>query len=649
MQLLPPEVLQQIGLYLNPSSCLACTSVCREWRDSFLSYFWRVVDGHEQPWKALFSLFPTSELTRLFAKHKLWIRDLAITDVSVLFAALEANLTDLTSLSLACSLMTYLERNLGVPLPGDLDELVPPAAFSPYIPGYPGIDTTRVFWRLVLSNPRLRRLTIHEHSHSLEFADQHMASILPPAIESFLHSVFSTLHAVRHLEVGLGADDYLLANLATHFPKLETFSYWGLGFVKGQPLTATPHPDLHTLTLRTVIPPRLQSIFTAFPVLVSLTITHIEHDRYYDDDSFSDSWYLAAEDDHEGDIVSTECGYLEQSHLQTLVLWELSLIVNARVRCPSVRTLKCTSAGLSATESIQKALAFFPALERLEYTGPHPTELLPSLNPCSETTPCSLTALSSFNWYRLAPDPLTSRVPHLSTLILWWIDATVLEAITKTCVGLVYSQFNLEEECSEELCQFLATFPQLKECLGDGHLVLGEDIISGPDWTCMELEKLDIEVQISSQPPTWVYMRILDRIRRFGRSPHRKYILEETTMLEQQEASHSIQRQVHAKLARLRNLKQISFGPCYIANPEPYRNDNASWSKRDEIKCGLDFTQESGFGQIESLPCLKNIEFRTFCITRASGRLQQEWLKERWEILETWQNQVFTVVAHRLV
>ncbi|KAH7052985.1 hypothetical protein BKA57DRAFT_436126 [Linnemannia elongata] len=667
MQRLPPEVLHQIGLYLDPSSCLACTSVLRDWRDTFLPSFWRVVDGREQPWKALLSLFPTSELTRFFVEHKLWIRDLAITDVSVLYAALGANLTDLTSLSLVCRLTDYSEHDLDVPLPDDLGELVPLAAFSPYI--HPGFDRTRVFWRLVLSNPGLRRLIISINSDLMEFADLHMSLSLPPATESFLHSVFTNLHAVRHLEVGLGADDYLLANLATQFPSLESFSYWGLDFVKSQSLTTLPHLNLRTLTLRTAIRPRLRSIFTAFPVLLSLTITGTEsyqcdnddnddnYDNYdnYDndgnddnDDGFSDTWDLAEEDDLEGNIVSTKGGYLEQSHLQTLVIWELSLIVNARVRCPSVRTLKYASTGLSTADSIQKALVFFPALEHVECTRTHLTEPPAPLHPSAKTTTDSLTALFSFSWYRLARNPLIPRVSHISTLILWWIDATVLEAITSTCVGLVYSQFHLKEKCSAGLCQFLATFSQLKECLGDGHLVLAEDIISGPNWTCMELEKLDIEVQVLSRPPTWADMRILDQIRRFGRSSHRK----KTNALKQQQASHSVQRQVHAKLARLRNLKHISFGPCYIINSEPYHDGNASrfspdW-KRDRIKCGLDFTQESGFAQVESLPSLKNIEFRTFCITRSGADLQQEWLKERWDMLETWQDQVFTVVARRL-
>lgn len=272
MQRLPPEALHQIGLYLDPSSCLACTSVLRDWRDAFLPSFWRVVDGREQPWKALLSLFPTSELTRFFVEHKLWIRDLAITDVSVLYAALGANLTDLTSLSLVCRLTDYSEHDLDVPLPDDLGELVPLAAFSPYI--HPGFDRTRVFWRLVLSSPGLRRLIISINSDLMEFADLHMSLSLPPATESFLHSVFTNLHAVRHLEVGLGADDYLLANLATQFPSLESFSYWGLDFVKSQSLTTLPHLNLRTLTLRTAIRPRLQSVFTAFPVLESYDNGH---------------------------------------------------------------------------------------------------------------------------------------------------------------------------------------------------------------------------------------------------------------------------------------------------------------------------------------------------------------------------------------
>jgi hypothetical protein len=177
--------------------------------------------------------------------------------------------------------------------------------------------------------------------------------------------------------------------------------------------------------------------------------------------------------------------------------------------------------------------------------------------------------------------------------------------------------------------------------------VLTEDIVGGPEWTCLELEKLDIEVEFSQDKMSFSGFGLLDQIRHASRRIRQSS--QETRVLKQKQAWLSIQKQVHARLARLRNLKEINFGPRYVVDvpattPEGYLS---SIMKRQHIERGLDFTQESGFDLVESLPNLKKIELRRFCKSRAVGSSKLAWMSERWGLEATWQNPIYTVVARR--
>ncbi|KAG0278883.1 hypothetical protein BGZ95_002876 [Linnemannia exigua] len=106
----------------------------------------------------------------------------------------------------------------------------------------------------------------------------------------------------------------------------------------------------------------------------------------------------------------------------------------------------------------------------------------------------------------------------------------------------------------------LCGLPSMKECFGDGHVVQVEDVINGPEWTCMDLEKLDIVICVPFRI-NLDFVQRLDRARSSTRFTSKSSA--EKAALAQQEASHTIQRQVHARLVQLINPTDISFGNSY--------------------------------------------------------------------------------------
>lgn len=79
-------------------------------------------------------------------------------------------------------------------------------------------------------------------------------------------------------------------------------------------------------------------------------------------------------------------------------------------------------------------------------------------------------------------DFLIARMVFIVRLVLGTIGAKVLDVLSRRFrpPPLVYTRFNLNDQCSAELCHFFATCSHLKECLGNGHLVLPEVIIISP-------------------------------------------------------------------------------------------------------------------------------------------------------------------------
>lgn len=109
---------------------------------------------------------------------------------------------------------------------------------------------------------------------------------------------------------------------------------------------------------------------------------------------------------------------------------------------------------------------------------------------------------------------LVLQMPFLTRLEVELIIPTDLNAISSTCSNaLVYLRFSLRDNnLSAEVCQVLVACSRLKEWLGEGHILLAEDIIDGPAWTCLGLEKFDIVIHVPFRTDL-DHVQCLDRVR----------------------------------------------------------------------------------------------------------------------------------------
>lgn len=141
----------------------------------------------------------------------------------------------------------------------------------------------------------------------------------------------------------------------------------------------------------------------------------------------------------------------------------------------------------------------------------------------------------------------------------------------------------------------------------------GGGYIIGPEWTCLELEKLDTEIQVSPDKMLSSSFEIMDRIQHVSR--HLQHTPPETKVLKKKHFWRSVQKQVHVRLARLRNFKQINFGLRYVtdASATLFERYSLSALKRQRIKRALHFLQDSWFDLVASLPNLRMIELRRYC------------------------------------
>ncbi|OAQ27160.1 hypothetical protein K457DRAFT_21383 [Linnemannia elongata AG-77] len=619
MHPLPPEVLLQIGLYLDAKTSLT--------------------------WA-----------TKPFSKHKQWIRDLNMDDVAILDAALKANLTDLQSLTvgyLGTSLLYKTDEECELDqeplvssssIPSEWETLVPRSAFCSCGRNIWVLDRIHAIWAFVLSNPGLHRLAFD----SLTFPDTFTTTAtttprplrhiycLTPARESFLVSTLSTLTTIRHLDIEC-ADDYLLINMGTLLPTLESFVHSGqAGFDYGTLASSAPHSNLRSLAITkgSISHLQLHSIAMMSPALRDLSVyrSNIE-------------WAPN----------TPRLPTLEHGSLHTLSIretYDFAAIYIARVRFPNVRTLIIQAGRVEkSTSMFQHLSAVFPRLDCLEARGVFwgKKKMVNAHAPPAQIYPLTRLLLCGRGQEHFSVHALVLQMPFLVRQEVELISSTGLNAISSTCSNtLVYLRFSLRN-WSAQVCQLLATCTGLKEFRGDGHVVLAEDIINGPAWTCMGLEKLDIVIRVPFKT-SLDHLQCLDRARIKTRVTRRSAA--EKAAKDQQEASIAMQQRVHAELARLGNLVEINFGWSYTYNYARYCGNKwairaAEEVYRNDIEAGIDFSQESGFGQVVSLPNLKKIRFHKFCTTQAIGSSQQAWMMEGWKMCETWKEYVYTLMAYR--
>jgi hypothetical protein len=433
----------------------------------------------------------------------------------------------------------------------------------------------------------------------------------------------------------MGADDFLLCNLSTLLPNLESFIHTGPVHFDPVYLSTSSHINLRSLAFieGVIIAHRLRAIVKAFPGLREISAR-----AYY----------------YDATIDAEEWEYFDHFSLQKITpLFANGLygMWKARVRFPKVKSAVFTGSARLTLLPVVVASWVFPELDRLEaqnivWEMDHVELEIGFTEPRYPTTELVLSGRDNF-----LVDKLILWFPFLVRLELGTIGGRVLSEIARICTFLVYTRFDLRGQCSIELCWVLASFSRLKECLGDGHIVTAEDIIRGPEWACLGLEKLDIDIQVTPENSGCSDFQPLNWIRHVGRC----FLLKprETNLSTQQEISNSIQRQIFAKLSRLRNLQEIGFGPRRMVDPRTWSDKKTAQLYMDllrhNISNSLNFSQNSGlYLLVDSLPNLRKIELRRICESRAVGDSQQAWMLRRWMLNMTWQDPIYSVVAYRL-
>ncbi|KAG0284329.1 hypothetical protein BGZ96_011290 [Linnemannia gamsii] len=588
-----PEILSQVSLYLDNESLFACTAVCREWRNIFSPYFWRDVDQTDFPfWWRFLKSTPIAELASLLSSYKNSIRSLRLLDITTVSAALEANLAGIHHLCVGYDRMEthedyerYYEGDdlstdavpgfsVWSPLPTEWDEMIPRAAFQEYKDeDSPRLNVSRAFWRTIQANSGLRQLIIDEADLS-EFARiapgkrwPSYSGALTPAADSFLERTFSKLQSLLHLDVGMHIEDFLLSKLAVLLPNLESFVHSSFPNFDSISLSSTLHHNLRILAFSrcSIDQHQLRSIVKAFPALEDLSV-----------DVFPCGLAAAETIEYEQE------GILEHTSLQKLVIrncYSITSISGVGVRFPTARTVIIDRGedhrideDMLAIDLLQQLMDAFPILDYLEANyicwqedlvaeAQEPDRLgyplIVMVFFCKDRFPADHTNLSF----------LISRLPFLVRLELGEVGGTVLNMIADTCKALVYTRFNIKGCCSCELCNLLTECSMLKECLGSGHVVMAEDVVNGPEWTCLGIEKLNIVVQFDMDwAPAYTEGKV--GIRFVGRSGETTFSEEKDTLEWQREAAYSIVRQVYARIGRLKNLIDTPARPLKVEQSE---------------------------------------------------------------------------------
>ncbi|KAF9136323.1 hypothetical protein BGW39_000039 [Mortierella sp. 14UC] len=245
----------------------------------------------QPPWSFFLASIPTSELPQQFWDNKTLIHHLSINDVQILNAALGAILTDLISITV-CSPFDSFDSSVY------FDKTSPdfPEFFNTWKVVFPNLDRafeppadevgkadpnyrtkmheTWAVWRLVQGNHGLQRLIFETPSDFTPFAILIQGALRPKAEAYLSFNLKHCLHSIRHLEVGLNADHFLLIELAFQFPNVESFVYTDVYMIDLTmwPFLSKPHHKLQTLTFKNPIASAHLRSIVAFPVLQSFAI-----------------------------------------------------------------------------------------------------------------------------------------------------------------------------------------------------------------------------------------------------------------------------------------------------------------------------------------------------------------------------------------
>lgn len=349
----------------------------------------------------------------LIREHRHHINDLTVTSNSVLLASLDNNLTRLQCLKLVWADSTSCmhpqefmdEKNasnnsngdddggegVGTPFSETLDECpweeeeeVPRTVITELYHGDAAL--TRASWLLVLRNPGLRELTFKWSWPKVGFK-----KVLVPRSQSVLHytlhseraafltATLSRLSALRHLEIGYGAYDYLLCHLTAILPRLESFIHVDrVNFDPKEIESAMPHRSLKRLEFSAVVTvAQLRALVKGFPGLIHFSTVWIKCDTSdgYQDNMVDNGLTTSTKTTPTTTTTTTKGAsearkeVLEWSFMESLNIssrhYEITGVLEARIRF-----LRLTQLGrriqLRCSNVIRKLLWAFPALQSLD-------------------------------------------------------------------------------------------------------------------------------------------------------------------------------------------------------------------------------------------------------------------------------------------
>lgn len=518
---------------------------------------------------------------------------------------------------------------------------------------------TRACWRLVLLNPNLCRLHLNRkdiENNIHPFSIQRKAGappVLSSAGQDFLRRALSGLWRLQHLEMGLDADNFLLCNLATLLPNLVSFIHVDRATFDPVVLQQAPaHSVLKVLDFReaSMTPGGLRAIVVAFP---SLTRLSIDDDRalFYIPDSY----------DHNLTKATTDHDILEHSSLTTLRIWRQPCIDILRCRIKFLRiTELCQSIFVRNAQELQQLFWMFPALERYEsMKGDYnATEPLRKDEGVRESRDYPIENLILHPAHIIHPvlesaafglGSIIAQMPFLTQI---WIrgvrdDGRIMMEVARNCKNIQEVTVDLKEGCTQGLIDLFLGCPKLRTCRGAGHAVLAEDLIKSAEWVCVELEELDIGIvgvprlTVAQEgllqgiscldAELFTFMNTnpfgtsnqeepdtedkIEQVRERLWSHGHELTADEAEALELLWISHSIQKKVYQRLARLTRLQELHFTLRETAS-KPRRTDT------------LEFTLESGLAELGALEGIKKLSYEN--ARRTVDSKETQWISSRW-------------------
>ncbi|KAF9910656.1 hypothetical protein EC991_005962 [Linnemannia zychae] len=542
-----PEILSAVGYYLDINSLLACTAVCHQWNVVFSPCIWHDFDVSRKLWRHLVDPRvtkntgkPTSmedtyidrqeQLTALMRKQSQYIHHMTIKDKMVLISALDAPLTELHSLTMELEIWelddgedsdvnksnTWISTMLEmVAEKSPLESLLPELAFATFPGDRARLDWTKACWLMVFMNPSLRRLTFGGYS-SLRYINTLATQstynnplavaaavvgegakipVLTAASEAFLVDTLTRLPRLRHLEMGMRADNFIFHNLATLLPNLESFVYVERAYLDVKAIQLVPaHQSLRVLDFQqvSVTANQLRAIIVAFPILQHLSITQARSDIYRVNYDKYSNLTKAASFQIEEILVHSSLTKLSIRHQPYID------ILHSRIRFPGITGIDRSIPVKNAYE-LRQLLWTFPALEQFEAEyelGERIPLRADEVVHEERNYPIHSLSIYTSSFFMSDLDSVIAQMPLLERLEISGgsFDGSVLTKLAETCKNLRYAQFDVSEGCSQQLNTLFVRCSKLIECIGKGHRVQLEDVINGPGWSCHAIEKVDVTI-----------------------------------------------------------------------------------------------------------------------------------------------------------